>query len=160
MGGAGRIPRACTFKCPGRLNVPGPGWLPMRIAFVCSENTGRSQMAAAFARRMLGDRAIVLSGGTRPAPRITMPILQAMQEVQIDISREVPRLITEEELSRCDHVVGLGLPSGQLGPGTGQGRARNWPLPDPQWRPLAEVRTIRDEIWARVQAFLREIGAL
>lgn len=132
----------------------------MKMAFVCTENTGRSQMAAAFARRMVGAGVIVLSGGTRPAVRVTMAILQAMKEVRIDISREVPRLITADELAGCDHVITMGCAPGEVCPGIFHGEARAWALPDPKWKPLAEVRPIRDEIEFRVQALLKEIGVI
>ncbi len=115
-------------------------------------------MAAAFARRMVGEGVIVLSGGTRPAIRVTMIILQAMKEVGIDISREVPRLISADELAGCDHIITIGCAPGEVCLDIFQGEARAWAMPDPKWKPLAEVRPIRDEIEFRVQALLREIG--
>jgi protein-tyrosine-phosphatase len=132
----------------------------MKLAFVCPENTGRSQMAAAFARRMVDGEVIVVSGGTKPAARVTMVILQAMKEVGIDISREVPRLITDEELEGCDHVITLSRPTEDRAAYRSRGESRNWSLPDPRWKPLAQVRPIRDEIEGRVQKLLREIGAV
>ncbi len=117
-------------------------------------------MAAAFARRMAGREVLVLSGGTTPATRVTFVILQAMKEVGIDISREVPRSIPVKELAECDHIVTIGCPPGAVCPVEFHGESQGWSLTDPKWKRLDEVRPIRDEIRNRVRTFLGEIGAL
>ncbi len=126
------------------------------IAFVCVENAGRSQMAAAFARRLSVKGIRILSGGTRPAKRVQPVVVAAMREVGIDLSRERPRAITPEAVLESDIVVTMGCASGDVCPATFRGDAIDWALPDPQGKPIEEVRRIRDDIEAKVVALLQE----
>ncbi len=127
------------------------------VAFVCVANAGRSQMAAAFARRLNVKGVRVLCGGTRPATHVHPVVGRVMQEVGIDLSREKPRAITPQELFESDIVVTMGCASGDVCPATFRGDAVDWALPDPEGRPVEEVRRIRDDIEARVSALLKEV---
>lgn len=129
-----------------------------KIAFVCVENAGRSQMAGAFARRAHRAGLTILSGGTNPAPRVNPTVVEAMREVGIDLSREVPRAVGPAELADCDYVVTMGCAAGDVCPATFRGDAADWDLPDPKGKSLEDVRRIRDEIERRVRAFLDEVG--
>jgi len=76
-----------------------------RIAFVCVQNAGRSQMAAAFAeqerdRRGVGDRIEIVTGGTQPADHVHDIVVEAMAEVDIDISDRTPREVTPMSYKR------------------------------------------------------------
>ncbi len=128
------------------------------IAFVCVENAGRSQMAAAFARRANVEGVRILCGGTRPAERVHPVVVAAMREVGIDLSRETPRAVTREEVLGSDLVVTMGCAAGDVCPATFRGDAVDWALPDPAGQPLEEVRRIRDAIEARVTALLQEVA--
>jgi len=88
-----------------------------RIAFVCVQNAGRSQMAAAFAeqerdRRGVGDRIEIVTGGTQPADHVHDIVVEAMAEVDIDISDRTPREVTPMSSSdrprRHHGLFGLG----------------------------------------------------
>jgi len=129
----------------------------VRIAFVCVENAGRSQMAAAFARRAAVGGVEVISGGTRAASRVHPVVVEAMREVGIDLSEAVPRTLTKDEILRSDVVVTMGCASGEVCPATFRGDAVDWALPDPSGRSLEEVRRIRDDIERRVANLLREV---
>ena len=129
----------------------------VRIAFVCVENAGRSQMAAAFARRAAVDGVRIVSGGTRAASRVHPVVVEAMREVGIDLSEAVPRTLTKDEILRSDVVVTMGCASGEVCPATFRGDAVDWALPDPSGRSLEEVRRIRDDIERRVANLLREV---
>lgn len=128
------------------------------IAFVCIENAGRSQIAAAFARRMRANGVTVLSGGTRPAPRVHSAVVEVMREVGIDLSHDVPRAITPAELLSSDMVVTMGCAADDVCPATFRGDAVDWALPDPAGKPIEEVRRIRNEIERRVVALLEEVS--
>lgn len=135
---------------------------PVRIAFVCVQNAGRSQMAAAFARRAverrgLGDRIEVVSGGTAPADRVHDVVVEAMAEVGVDLSDEVPRRVTDEELFETAYVVTMGCSAEDVCPVTWVGDDRDWDLEDPHGRSLDEVRALRDDIEARVDGLLDEV---
>lgn len=128
------------------------------IAFVCVENAGRSQMAAAFARRRAARGIQIVSGGTRPGARVHPVVVAAMREVGIDLSGEVPKAVTPAEILASDLVVTMGCAAGDVCPATFRGDTVDWALPDPAGRPLEEVRRIRDEIARRVDALLDEVA--
>ncbi len=130
----------------------------MRIAFVCVENAGRSQMAAAFARREHVAHVEIVSGGTQPARRIHPIVVEAMEEIGIDLSREIPRAVTPAEILASDLVVTMGCAAGEVCPVTFRGDAVDWALPDPNGKPIEEVRRIRDEIERRVHVLLDEVA--
>jgi len=130
----------------------------VKIAFVCVENAGRSQMAAAFARRAAIDGIEVVSGGTRTTSRVHPVVVEAMREVGIDLSRIAPRTITKEEILQSDIVVTMGCAAGDVCPATFRGDAVDWALPDPSGQSLEEVRRIRDDIERRVANLLQEVA--
>lgn len=130
----------------------------MKVAFVCVENAGRSQMATAFAPRMAGEGVTIISGGTRPAPRVNPTVEKAMREKGIDVSREKPKAIIPEELADADYVITMGCAAGDVCPATFRGDVRDWALADPKGKSLEEVRRIRDEIEGRVRVLMSEIG--
>jgi len=103
------------------------------VAFVCVENAGRSQMAAAFAEEMIDRRGLdlwVISGGTDPAEAVHPVVAEAMRERGIDISGREPRRATREELAEADVVVTMGC-TGGVCPAGFVGEHRDWDLEDP-----------------------------
>lgn len=133
-----------------------------QIAFVCVQNAGRSQMAAAFAeqerdRRDVGDQMTIVTGGTRPADRVHDVVVEAMKERDIDLSGRTPREVTPDELQAVDLVVTMGCSASDVCPSTWNGENREWGLDDPHERPIGEVREIRDEIEERVVALFDEL---
>lgn len=133
---------------------------PVRIAFVCVQNAGRSQMASAFARRELGDRGLedeveLLTGGTRPAERVHPEVVDAMEAVGIDVSDRSPRNVTFEALQSSDYVITMGCK--EACPAGRTGENRDWDLGDPDGRPSEQVAGIRDEIEERVNALFDEL---
>jgi len=134
----------------------------VRVAFVCVQNAGRSQIAAAFARRLVAERGLesaveVVSGGTAPADHVHEVVVDAMAEVDVDLSGETPREITDDELFDSAYVVTMGCSADDVCPVHWVGDERDWDLDDPDEKPLAEVRAIRDDIESRVAALLDEI---
>jgi protein-tyrosine-phosphatase len=133
-----------------------------RIALVCVQNAGRSQMAAAFAererdRRDASDRIEIVTGGTRPADHVHDVVVEAMRELDVDLGDRTPREVTPEELRGVDLVVTMGCSASDVCPATWNGENRDWDLDDPHGRPLAEVREIRDEVAERVDALFDEL---
>ncbi|SHH60610.1 arsenate-mycothiol transferase ArsC [Halobaculum gomorrense] len=131
---------------------------PVRLAFVCVQNAGRSQMSYAFAerevdRRGLGDRVELRTGGTRPADRVHDEVVDAMAEVGIDVSGRTPREVTDGELNECDYVATMGCSTLSLSDAV---EARDWALSDPDGKSPEEVAAIRDEIEANVVALFDE----
>lgn len=125
------------------------------ILFLCVHNAGRSQMAAAFARRLGGERVIVHSAGTSPDERLNPAVVEVMRERGIDITDEVPRALTDAMGRDADVIVTMGCgDSCPVYPGK---RYLDWELTDPAGKGLEEVRPIRDDIERRVRALVREL---
>jgi arsenate reductase (thioredoxin) len=133
-----------------------------RIAFVCIQNAGRSQMATAFAERERDARDLdvdIVTGGTDPADRIHEEVVEAMAEPNFDLARRTPREVTFEELRDCEYVVTMGCSATDVCPATWSGENRDWGLDDPEGKTPEEVREIRDEIAVRVRELFDEIEA-
>jgi len=125
------------------------------VLFVCIHNAGRSQMAAALLEHHAQGRVRVRSGGSAPGDRINPAAVAAMKEIGIDMSREQPKLMTDEAVQASDVVVTMGC--GDACPVYPGKRYEDWKLDDPAGRSLEEVRPIRDEIERRVKALLAEL---
>lgn len=127
------------------------------VLFVCVHNAGRSQMGAAYTLHLSGGRVEVRSAGSAPAESINPAVREAMLEEGIDISAEVPKLLTTEAVQASDVVITMGC--GDNCPYFPGKRYEDWVLEDPAGQGVAAVRPIRDEIRRRVEALLAELLA-
>ena len=135
---------------------------PVRVAFVCVQNAGRSQMSTAFAqrevrRRGLEDAVAVHTGGTHPADHVHEVVVEVMAEEGFDLSDRTPREIPTAELESCDYVATMGCSTLELD-ATGVD-VRDWALDDPDGEDRERVREIRAEIRDRVTALFDEVAA-
>jgi protein-tyrosine-phosphatase len=126
------------------------------VMFVCVHNAGRSQMATALLDRVAEGSVRVRSAGSEPADRINPVVVEAMEEIGLDISRELPKPITDEAVRAADVVVTMGC--GDACPIYPGKRYEDWELEDPTGKDLETVRRIRDEIAGRVNALLAELS--
>ena len=125
------------------------------VLFVCVHNAGRSQMAAGFLQHLAGDRITVLSAGSAPAESINPVAVEAMAEVGVDITAEVPKILTEDAVKESDAVITMGC--GDACPYFPGKRYEDWKLDDPAGQGIEAVRPIRDEIRARVETLIGEL---
>ncbi|CAB5037222.1 unannotated protein [freshwater metagenome] len=125
------------------------------VLFVCVHNAGRSQMAAAFLKHHGGERVEVLSAGSAPANTINPSVVEAMLEAGIDISAEVPKILTNEAVQESDVVITMGC--GDACPFHPGKRYLDWKLDDPAGQGVESVRPIRDEIEKRILNLLTEL---
>ncbi|MFC7234145.1 low molecular weight phosphatase family protein [Halosegnis marinus] len=128
----------------------------MRLAFVCVQNAGRSQMATAFAEREREARGLdweILTGGTFPADEVHAEVVASMRDVGVDLADRTPREIDEDELADCDYVATMGCSTLTLPDGV---EARDWALDDPDGQSPEAVARIRDDIRDRVAALFDE----
>jgi arsenate reductase len=125
------------------------------VLFVCVHNAGRSQMAAAWLTHLAGDRIEVRSAGSAPADRVNPAAVEAMREAGIDMSAEVPKVLTTEAVRASDYVITMGC--GDTCPVFPGKRYLDWKLDDPAGQGVEAVRPIRDEIRARIEALIAEI---
>lgn len=126
-----------------------------RVLFVCLHNAGRSQMSQALFEKSSGDRHEAQSAGTTPAERIHQSVVTVMEEEGIDVSRRVPRLLTDD-LARWADVV-ITMRCGDACPVIPGKRYVDWDLRDPKDLPLDEVRAIRDDIKGRVADLVKDL---
>jgi arsenate reductase (thioredoxin) len=125
------------------------------VLFVCAENAGRSQMAAALLDRYANGRVRVRSAGSEPADQINPRVVEAMAEVGVDISREFPKPITDEAVRAADAVITMGC--GDACPIYPGKRYEDWEVDDPAELDLEGVRRVRDQIRTRVEALLGQL---
>jgi arsenate reductase (thioredoxin) len=119
----------------------------MNVYFVCVGNAGRSQMAQAFAERAgLNAR----SAGSVPEHELHPQVIEAMDEVGLDLRGRTPKGITDEDAQWADVVVTMGC--GDACPVFPGKRYEDWDLTDPIGLSVEQVRPIRDEIERRVRA--------
>ena len=126
------------------------------VLFLCTHNAGRSQMALGFFAHLAGDNGVAWSGGSEPGNEINPSAIEAMAEVDIDITGEYPKPWTEEIVAAADVVVTMGCGDAcSIFPGNCY---ENWELPDPAGRGLDAVRPIRDQIDQRIHQLLAELN--
>ena len=125
------------------------------VLFVCVHNAGRSQMAAALLDHHANGRVRVRSAGSDPTDQINPAVAAAVAEWGIDLSRELPKPLTDQAVRAADVVVTMGC--GDACPAYPGTRYQDWELQDPAGQPVEVVRRVRDEVDARVQALLAEL---
>ena len=125
------------------------------VLFLCVHNAGRSQMAAGWLRHLAGDQVEVYSGGSEPGQEINKAAIEAMVEVGIDISAQIPKPWTDEIVRAADVVITMGC--GDACPFYPGKRYEDWELTDPAGQPIEVVRSVRDDIGVRVQALITSL---
>jgi arsenate reductase len=125
------------------------------VLFVCVHNAGRSQMAAGLVKLRSGGRIHVRSAGSAPAGEINPAVVEAMEELGIDMGEEFPKPLTDEVVRAADVVITMGC--GDACPIYPGKRYQDWVLDDPAGQDLETVRTIRDELDARVEKLIAEL---
>jgi len=126
-----------------------------RVLFVCLHNAGRSQMSRALFERAADGRHEAESAGTEPAERVQPEVVEAMRELDVDLSRRTPQKLSDELAEWADVIVTMGC--GDACPYIPGKRHIDWELPDPKGLPLDEVRALRDDIAQLTEALAREL---
>ena len=125
------------------------------VLFACVHNAGRSQMAAAWFNLLVDPaRARAISAGTQPGPHVHPEVVAAMREVGVDLSSMPTTKLTDDLARQAALLVTMGC--GEECPVVPGAARDDWPLEDPKGKPMGEVRAIRDEIRARVQALVEQ----
>jgi arsenate reductase (thioredoxin) len=126
------------------------------VLYVCVHNAGRSQMAAAYTRVLSGGQVEVRSAGSAPGERVNPAAVEAMLEEGIDMSAEVPKVLTTEAVQASDVCITMGC--GDTCPIFPGKRYEDWVLDDPAGQGVDAVRPIRDEIRRRVEDLIASLG--
>ena len=117
------------------------------VLFVCTQNAGRSQMAQAFFEHYAPADMRAESAGLEPAAQIHPVVVEAMREVDIDISDRQPKKLTVEMQLHADLAITLAC--GGRCPYVPT-KVEDWDVDDPAGKPIEQVRAIRDDIAGRV----------
>ena len=126
------------------------------VLFVCVQNAGRSQIAAALLDHYAEGRVHVRSAGSAPADQIHPGVVTAMSEIGVDVSKEFPKPMTDEVVQAADAVITMGC--GDACPIYPGKRYEDWEVDDPADADLDGVRRIRDDIGRRVRELLAEVA--
>ncbi|WP_294180804.1 metalloregulator ArsR/SmtB family transcription factor [uncultured Schumannella sp.] len=132
-----------------------PGGTP-EVLFVCVQNAGRSQLAAAILRQLAGDRVVVRTAGSDPADAVRSSIVTVLDEIGVPLGAAFPKPLTDEVVRAADVVVTMGC--GDACPVYPGRRYLDWELEDPVGQPLERVREIRDDIERRVRELLASLA--
>lgn len=129
-----------------------------RVAFVCTKNSCRSQMAEAFARELASDVIDPFSAGTEPAGEVDAGAIEVMREVGIDISDAKPKGLAPEEAADLDLVVHMGCGSQRcmVVPGV---PTEEWQIEDPAGKGIDVYRAVRDLVRVRVLGLAERLRA-
>jgi arsenate reductase len=125
------------------------------VLFVCVQNAGRSQLAAALLRQMAGDEVHVRTAGSRPSGQVDPMVVEVLDEIGVPVVAEFPKPLTDEVVRAADFVITMGC--GDACPIYPGRRYMDWPVADPIGQPVDEVRHIRDDIAARLKALCHEM---
>ena len=117
-----------------------------RALFVCIQNAGRSQMAAAFWERLGGEAR---SAGSSPAAHVHDAVADTMREVGIEIGDRVPHKLDDDDARWAEVVVTMGC--GDACPYIPGRRYIDWEIEDPSGQPPDVVRVIRDDVARHVE---------
>ena len=126
------------------------------VLFVCVQNAGRSQIAAALLDHYAEGRVHVRSAGSAPADEINPSVVTAMSELGVDVSKKFPKPMTDEVVQAADAVITMGC--GDACPIYPGKRYEDWEVDDPADADLDGVRQIRDDIRERVRELLAEVA--
>ncbi len=125
------------------------------VLFICVHNAGRSQMAAGLLALRSKGQIHVRSAGSTPGKEINPAVIEAMNELGVDMSQEFPKPLTDEFVRAADVVITMGC--GDACPIFPGKRYEDWELDDPAGQDVETVRLIRDQIDQRVQQLTAEL---
>ena len=127
-----------------------------QILFVCVENAGRSQMAEGFFREYT-QKFKAISAGTEPESELNSVVVNAMKEIGIDITNQIPKLFSNEMIENSIKTVNMGCMDHESCPSLFVKDVLDWNIADPKGKTIEEVRKIRDQIKSKVLEFIKKL---
>lgn len=132
-------------------------WVMVKMLFICVGNSGRSQMAEAFAKKLGAGKMVAESAGTKPSAFIDPTVAAVMKEIGYDLGGQHPKALTMEMVDSADRIFSMGC-------GAEEGTcpvtfvpSENWELEDPKDQPIEKVREIRDQIRRRIERLVADL---
>lgn len=128
--------------------------MKLKVAFVCTGNSCRSQMAEGFARHLGSDALEIYSAGTHPASEINPNAKAVMKEAGVDIGNQYPKLLDDIPYE-MDILIKMGC--GVVCPFLPNKYEEDWGLEDPVGKPVDEFRKTRDIIKDKVIGLIDKV---
>jgi len=137
-----------------------------RVLFLCTHNSARSQMAEGLLRRLAADRFEVASAGTE-ARGVNPLAVRAMADIGVDLRGHTSKTLDRFLGEQWDYVITVCDNANESCPVfPGPVTRLHWSFDDPSAaaggdeQRLAVFRRVRDEIRARIDAWLAQQAAL
>jgi arsenate reductase len=129
----------------------------VKILFLCTGNSCRSQMAEGWTKHLGGNRVEAMSAGIEAHGKNPRAIA-VMREAGVDISHQESTRVTPEMLAQADLVITVCGHADEHCPVLPAGvQKKHWPLEDPAKATgtddeiMAKFRATRDEVKSRVE---------
>lgn len=131
-----------------------------QVLFVCVQNAGRSQLAAALLNERAQGAVIARSAGSSPAAQVHPHVKVLVEQIAgaHDADGYFPKPLTDDAVRAADVVVTMGC--GDVCPVIPGIRYEDWAVADPALASAEDVEVIRDDIAARVDALLASITTI
>jgi arsenate reductase len=131
----------------------------IKMFFVCTGNSCRSQMAEGWAKHLAAGRLDAYSAGVNPIGVVRLTV-EVMAEAGVDISQQRSKSVDEFVGEEFDYIITLCDNARENCPYfPGEARRLHWPIDDPYGLTLDDYRRARDEIRTRVEVFLEELDS-
>lgn len=135
-----------------------------RVLFLCTGNSARSQMAEALLRKYAGDHFEVYSAGLEPKG-LNPYTIKVLEEIGVDTSQHYSKTLdTFMGKVHFGYLITVCSNAEENCPVfPGMGVRMHWPFEDPaafvgsEEETLQKFREVRDQIDARVRAWLEEM---
>ncbi|HUK81038.1 MAG TPA: arsenate reductase ArsC [Verrucomicrobiae bacterium] len=132
-----------------------------RVLFLCTGNSCRSHMAEGFLRSLAGGQFEVFSAGSKPTGKVHPLAIEAMHEVDVDISKHMSKSLDVFAGEKFDYVITVCDNARGACPNfPGAARQLHWSFDDPAHTPgtyeqkMGVFRRVRDEIRNRIRRFV------
>lgn len=150
------VERLCHERLRALALTSGAGHTPRpQVLFVCSQNAGRSQLAAALLEAFSGGEVGVWSAGTQPGECIEPVILDVLAELEIKPAKAFPKPLSAEVIDLADVIVSMGC--GDACPIIEGKRYEDWDVPDPAFMTRRQARRLRYDVGHRVLQLLEDL---
>jgi len=128
--------------------------MKIKVAFVCTHNSCRSQMAEGWAKKLGADVLDAYSAGTEKYPEIKPLAVQVMNEAGVDISAQYPKLLADipQELN---YLITMGC--GVECPYVPSATVEDWGIEDPSGKSAQDFRETRDILFEKVENLIKKI---
>lgn len=125
-----------------------------QVLFVCVQNAGRSQLAAAIVNQIAGGRVIARSAGSTPASDVHPHVRSLIAEIESEHEADTafPKPLTDDAVRAADVVITMGC--GDVCPIIPGVRYEDWAVGDPALASPEGVEAIRHDIEGRVRGLL------